>query len=156
MHVDCVYSWQLGWWGSNMEEVGWHLLRVTVKIADISWRRTNSKGRLKSRLLWKLSAMQIRKHFITCFFPAILCLRDWTKWLIKPKTQLRLRGQRGDAPAHRRGHGCVWKSIRLGMDIHGSMDVHTDFHRYSYWDMPLTNKNLVVALKWRLEDYQSY
>lgn len=26
MHVDCVYSWQLGWWGCNMEEAGWTLV----------------------------------------------------------------------------------------------------------------------------------
>lgn len=26
MRVDCVCSWQLGWWGSNMEEVRWTLV----------------------------------------------------------------------------------------------------------------------------------
>lgn len=67
---------------------------LTVKIADISWRRTNSKSRPKSRRLRKLSGMQIQKHFITCFFPAILCLRDWTKCLIKPKTKPCLREER--------------------------------------------------------------
>lgn len=70
--------------GAIWRRLDGHLVRVTVKIADVSWRRTNSEGRAKSRHLRRLSRMQIQKHFITCFFPAILCLRDRTKWLIKP------------------------------------------------------------------------
>lgn len=84
--VDCVCSRQLGWWGSNMEEAGWTLV---ARYGRDGWRLSamNKQRRLEEI---KASAGALRNAnskstSLLPFFPAILCLRVWTKWLIKPK-----------------------------------------------------------------------
>lgn len=93
--TDCVCSRQIGWCGGNMEEAAWTLVKAPpAGKADATQRGgTNSEDSLKSRRPpVALAHADFQKHFITCFLPAILCLRGWMKCLIKTRVRLVVGG----------------------------------------------------------------